>query len=181
MTRPAAGDRHDILFPCTGDPARSLMAGAIVNARHAERVCAHSAGSHPEGAAHPMALHLLQRRGFDTAGLRPEMWDAFAYGREGAPDFAFTLCDAASGETWPVRPGRPVTAHRGVPDPAAARESEAERHLAFAEAFRVPATRPSVPARLPIASLDRASLERRPGEIGTRRGEQAQDVEGGRA
>ena len=183
MTQPAAGDRYDILFLCTGNSARSLMAEAIVNGRHAERFRAHSAGSHPKDAAHPLALHLPERQGFDTAGLRPKTWDAFAQGREGAPalDFVFTLCDAAAGETCPVWPGRPVTAHWGVPNPAAARGTEAERHLAFAEAFRVLVARLSILTQLPIASLDRASLERRLGEIGARRGEPAEDVEGGRA
>ena len=183
MTQPAAGDRYDILFLCTGNSARSLMAEAIINARHADRFRAHSAGSHPKDAAHPMALHLLERQGFDTAGLRPKPWDAFAHGREGAPalDFVFTLCDSAAGETCPIWPGRPVTAHWGVPDPAAARGTEAERSLAFAEAFRVLATRLSILAQLPIPSLDRASLSRRLDEIGTLQNEPAEDVDGGSA
>ena len=183
MNQPAAGGRYDVLFLCTGNSARSLMAEAIVNGRHAERFRAHSAGSHPKDAAHPMALHLLQRRGFDTTGLRPETWDAFAQGREGAPalDLAFTLCDAAAGETCPVRPGRPVTAHRGVPDPAAAHGTEAARRPAFAEALRVPATRLSILAELPIPSLDRASLKRRLDEIGTLQGEPVEGAEGGPA
>jgi arsenate reductase len=159
---------YEILFLCTGNSARSLMAEAIVNHRHGALFHAHSAGSHPRESAHPLAQHVLQHRGLPTEGLGPKPWDAFADGTPGAPelDFVFTLCDRAAGETCPVWPGRPITAHWGVPDPAAARGTEAERHLAFADAFGRLANRLSILASLPIASLDRRSLKRRLDEIG---------------
>ena len=123
MTTPIEGARYDMLFLCTGNSARSVLAEAIVNRHHADRFRAHSAGSHPKGTVHPMALHLLERRGFSTDGLRSKPWEEFAEGREGAPalDFVFTVCDDAAGETCPIWPGHPTSAHWGVPDPAAAR------------------------------------------------------------
>ena len=159
---------YEVLFLCTGNSARSLMAEAIVNGRHGERFRARSAGSHPMEAAHPLALHVLEHRGLPTEGLRPKTWGAFAEGTPGAPelDFVFTLCDRAAGEACAVWPGRPITAHWGVPDPAAAQGTEAERHLAFADAFGRLANRLSILVSLPIASLDRRSLKRRLDEIG---------------
>ena len=176
MTSPAEGSRYDVLFLCTGNSARSILAEAIVNRHHADRFRAHSAGSHPKGAVHPMALHLLERRGIPTEGLRSKPWDEFAQGREGSPalDFVFTVCDDAAGEVCPFWPGHPMSAHWGVPDPAAAEGTEAERHLAFAEAFRLLAHRIAILASLPIASLDRASLKRRLDAIGAARDEPAE-------
>lgn len=173
---------HEVPFLCTGNSARSLRAEAIVNHRHPERFHAHSAGSHPKAAAHPLALHVLERRGLPSGGLGPKNWDAFAEGTPGAPelDFVFTLCDRAAGEACPVWPGRPVTAHWGVPDPAAVEGVEAERHLAFAEAFGLLSNRLSILASLPIASLDRRSLKRRLDEIGAMGHEPAEGgAEGG--
>lgn len=132
-----ATDPLSILFLCTGNSARSIMAEAIATREGAGRVRAHSAGSQPKGAVHPMTLDLLARLGHDVSGLRSKSWDEFA--APGAPplDIVITVCDQAAGEVCPIWPGQPVRAHWGVPDPAAAEGSEAERAAVFADVYRM--------------------------------------------
>jgi len=157
---------HNVLFLCTGNSARSILAESILNRLGATRFRAYSAGSHPKGAVHPFALDLLRRLNYPTENLRSKSWDEFA--RTGAPalDFVFTVCDNAANEVCPIWPGQPMTAHWGVPDPAAAGGSEAERRLAFADAYRMLNNRIGIFVSLPMASLDRMSLQRRLDEIG---------------
>ena len=157
---------YNVLFLCTGNSARSIMAEAIMNCEHGDKFRAFSAGSHPAGAVHPHTLQLLQNLGFDTAPLRSKSWDEFT--SPGAPtlDFILTVCDNAAGEVCPVWPGQPMTAHWGIPDPAAAIGTPAEIALAFKEAFRKLRQRIRAIAALPIGSLDRMSLGRSLREIG---------------
>ncbi|MEZ5669059.1 MAG: arsenate reductase ArsC [Alphaproteobacteria bacterium] len=157
---------YNVLFLCTGNSARSILAEAILARAGAGRFVAFSAGSHPKGAVHPYALDLLGRLNHDVAFARSKSWDEFA--APGAPkmDFVFTVCDSAAAEVCPVWPGQPMTAHWGVPDPAAAEGSEAERRLAFADAYRMLSNRISVFVALPMTALDRLSLQRRLSEIG---------------
>jgi len=165
MTAP---DRQPLntLFLCTGNSARSIMAEAILNRLGQGRLRAFSAGSHPKGAVHPAAVRLLYGMGYPTANLRSKSWDEFA--EAGAPklDFVFTVCDSAAAEICPIWPGQPITAHWGLPDPAAAGGSEADVALAFAEAYRVLSNRIELFTSLPIASLNRLSLQRRLDDIG---------------
>ena len=157
---------HNVLFLCTGNSARSILAESILNRLGAPRFRAYSAGSHPKGAVHPFALDLLRRLNYPTESLRSKSWDEFA--KTGAPalDFVFTVCDNAANEVCPIWPGQPMTAHWGVPDPAAAEGNEAERRLAFADAYRMLNNRIGIFVSLPMASLDRLSLQRRLDEIG---------------
>lgn len=159
--------RYNVLFLCTGNSARSIMGEALINSLGGGRFAGYSAGSHPRGEVHPYALELLQRRGIATAGLRSKSWDEFTV--PGAPkmDFIFTVCDNAAHETCPVWPGHPVTAHWGLPDPAAAQGSEAERRLAFADALRMLSARISTFTSLPLRSLDAMSLRNELKAIGT--------------
>ena len=162
-----AGARtYNVLFLCTGNSARSILAEAILNDRGRGRFQAFSAGSHPKGAVHPLALALLARTGLPTAGLRSKAWDEFA--QPGAPplDFVFTVCDNAAGEVCPVWPGQPMTAHWGQPDPAAVEGTELEKTNAFRDAFRMLERRIAVFTALPIASLDRLALGNKVREIG---------------
>jgi arsenate reductase len=156
----------NVLFLCTANSARSILAEAILSRLGAGTFKAYSAGSFPRGSVHPYALELLEHANFDTGFARSKSWDEFAV--PGAPqmDFVFTVCDDAANETCPVWPGQPMTAHWGVPDPAAASGNEAERRLAFAEAFRMLHNRISVFTALPIRSLDRLSLQSRINRIG---------------
>ncbi len=142
------------------------MAEAILNREGKGRFRAFSAGSHPKGEVNPYTLRLLERLNYDTRGARSKNWDEFA--REGAPDmdFVFTVCDDAAGEVCPVWPGQPMTAHWGVPDPASVTGSDAEKAAAFADTYRMLSTRISVFVSLPIASLDRLTLQRRLDAIG---------------
>jgi protein-tyrosine-phosphatase len=155
-----------VLFLCTGNSARSIMAEAILNREGKGRFRAFSAGSHPKGEVNPYTLRLLERLNYDTRGARSKSWDEFA--GEGAPDmnFVFTVCDDAAGEVCPVWPGQPMTAHWGVPDPATVTGSDAEKAAAFADIYRMLSTRISVFVSLPIASLDRLTLQRRLDAIG---------------
>ena len=157
---------YNVLFLCTGNSARSILAECILNREGRGRFKAFSAGSHPKGQVHPFAIDLLKKMNHPTAGLRSKSWDEFA--AEGAPqlDFVFTVCDNAANEVCPIWPGQPITAHWGVPDPAAAEGSDAERHLAFADAYRMLTIRISVFASLPLRSLDRLTLQLRLHEIG---------------
>jgi arsenate reductase len=157
---------YNVLFLCTGNSARSIMAECILNREGRGRFRAVSAGSQPKGQVHPFAIDLLKKSNHPTAGLRSKSWDEFAV--EGAPalDFVFTVCDNAANEVCPVWPGQPMTAHWGIPDPAAAEGTEAERHLAFADAYRMLHNRISIFTSLPIRSLDRLGLQKRLDEIG---------------
>jgi protein-tyrosine-phosphatase len=158
---------YHVLFLCTGNSARSILAEAILNREGHGRFIAHSAGSRPTGAPNPMALALLQREGFDTAFARSKCWVEFA--APGAPklDFVFTVCDSAAAEECPFWPGQPMTAHWGLPDPAAATGSDAARALAFAETYRAMLRRIQAFCALPLASIDAFSLRGKINNIGT--------------
>jgi len=164
---------YNVLFLCTGNSARSILAEALLNSIGAGRFKAYSAGSHPTGRVNPLALDLLERNRLPTAGLRSKDWGEFA--RPGAPglDFVFTVCDDAAGEICPVWPGQPMTAHWGVPDPAAATGGEEDRRRAFFSAFSQLSKRISLFANLPLASLDRISLQRKLEQIGAERAREA--------
>src|SRR5262250_2230268 len=156
----------NVLFLCTGNSARSIMAEAILNKVGAGRFRAYSAGSQPKGKVNPETLRLLQSLGFDTSGFRSKSWDEFAKPSAPALDFVFTVCDNAAGEACPVWPGQPMTAHWGVPDPAEATGSEAEVRLAFADALRMLTNRINIFISLPIRSLDQLALQRQLDAIG---------------
>ncbi len=157
---------YNVLFLCTGNSARSIIAEAILNREGRGKFRGYSAGSQPKGAVHPYTLDLLRRMNFDVSGYRSKSWTEFA--GPGAPklDFVFTVCDSAAAESCPVWPGQPMTAHWGVPDPAAATGTEAEIRLAFAEAFRMLNNRISIFVNLPLRSLDKLSLQQRLDAIG---------------
>jgi arsenate reductase len=156
----------NVLFLCTGNSARSIMAEAILDRAGQGRFRAFSAGSHPKGSVHPCTLDLLRKLGFDVGGLRSKSWAELA--GPGAPklDFVFTVCDDAAAESCPVWPGQPMTAHWGVPDPAAATGNGAEIRIAFADAFRMLNNRISIFVSLPMRSLDRLSLQAQLDSIG---------------
>lgn len=157
---------YNLLFLCTGNSARSILAEAILNRRGEGRFRAWSAGSFPKGEVHPQALSLLRRLGYDTADLRSKSWDEFAGPEAPELDFIVTVCDNAAGEACPIWPGRPITAHWGVPDPAAATGTEAEVALAFAEAYRMLDRRIGLFLSLPVEKLESQSLKARMDEIG---------------
>jgi arsenate reductase len=169
----------NVLFLCTGNSARSIMAEAILNKLGAGKFRAHSAGSQPKGEVNPHAVQLLQSLGYDTSGFRSKPWSEFA--QAGAPslDFVFTVCNNAAGETCPVWPGQPMTGHWGMPDPAEAKGSPAEIGLAFKDAYRMLFQRIGVFTALPIRSLDRLSLQNRLKEIGRMEGATAKAHEPG--
>ena len=168
---------YNVLFLCTGNSARSVMAEAILNRVGAKKIRAYSAGSQPKGKVHPETLRLLQALGYDVSGFRSKSWDEFA--RPGAPrfDFVFTVCDSAAAEACPVWPGQPLTAHWGVPDPAAAVGSPAEIALAFKDAYRMLHQRVAAFTALPIRSLDEPTLRAKLTEIGRMEGATAQAAE----
>jgi arsenate reductase len=168
----------NVLFLCTGNSARSILAEAILNRIGNGRFRAFSAGSQPKGAVHPQTLALLRSLGHDVSNLRSKSWNGFA--GEAAPplDFVFTVCDNAAGEACPFWPGQPMTAHWGVPDPAAVEGTAAEVALAFKDAYRMLHQRIAAFAALPIASLDRLSLLARLGEIGRRGAATSERVDG---
>ena len=157
---------YNVLFLCTGNSARSILAEAILNRRGKGRFKAFSAGSYPKGAVHPMALALMERKGLPTEGLRSKAWDEFA--QQGAPklDFVFTVCDNAAGEVCPIWPGQPMTAHWGQPDPAAVEGTDLDKTNSFREAFRMLERRIDMFTSLPITSLDQLSLGNKVREIG---------------
>ncbi len=159
-------DVHNVLFLCTGNSARSQIAECVLNRLGGGRFRAYSAGSHPKDAVHPYALDVLRGQNHDVSGLRAKSWEEFA--GKGAPrlDFVFTVCDNAAGEVCPVWPGQPMTAHWGVPDPAAAQGSEAERRFAFADCLRMLTQRIDIFCNLPLASLDKLTLQARLDAIG---------------
>ena len=161
---------YNVLFLCTANSARSIMAEAILNKIGASKFCAFSAGSQPKGRINPHALQLLQSLGHDVSGFRSKSWSEFA--EPGAPllDFVFTVCDNAAGEACPVWPGQPMTAHWGVPDPALATGSPAEIALAFKDTYRMLNQRIGIFAALPLRSLDRLSLQSKLHQIGRMEG-----------
>lgn len=157
---------YNALFVCTGNSARSIIAEALLNRDGGDRFRAWSAGSHPKTEVHPYTVDLLRGLGIDTDFARSKSWDEFA--KPGAPefDFIFTVCDSAANEPCPIWPGHPMTAHWGIPDPAAAEGTDAEKHFAFAEAARQLSTRISLLLALPLKSLDRLALKSRLDAIG---------------
>ena len=162
MTRPP----FEVLFLCTGNSARSVLAEAILNADGGGRFRAHSAGSHPRGEVHPLALKVLAAFDVPTGGLRSKSWDEFAVAGAPTLDFVFTVCDAAAGEACPVWPGQPMTAHWGIEDPAAVEGTAIEQERAFVQAFHFLRRRISLFLALPVASLDRMTLKREIDAIG---------------
>jgi arsenate reductase (thioredoxin) len=166
MSTPEAKPPFTVLFLCTGNSARSIMAEVILNRAGMGKFRAYSAGSQPKGQVHPYALDLLTRLHYDVTGLRSKSWSEFAKPDSPKLDFVFTVCDNAAAETCPVWPGQPMTAHWGVPDPAAATGNEAEVRLAFADAFRMLSNRIDIFVALPIRSLDQLSLQRQLNAIG---------------
>jgi len=164
---------YNVLFLCTGNSARSILAETILNREGRGNFRAFSAGSQPKGQVHPYALDLLRKMNFDVTALRSKSWNEFA-GPDATPlDFVFTVCDNAAGETCPFWPGQPMTAHWGVPDPAAATGSEAEVRLAFADTFRRLSNRISLFVSLPLKSLDKLTLQRQLHSIGLSKGSAA--------
>jgi len=157
---------YNVLFLCTGNSARSIMAEALLKHWGKDRFRGYSAGSFPKGAVHPLALDLLDKAHLDTGRLRSKSWDEFA--KPGAPvmDFVFTVCDQAAGEICPAWPGNPVTAHWGVPDPAAIEGPEADKVRAFRYAYQALETRIKLFTSLRIEALDRLALQRRVEELG---------------
>jgi len=156
----------NVLFLCTGNSARSILAEAYLNAAGKGRFAAYSAGSHPAGAVNPFALELLQKNRIDAADLRSKSWDEFA--RPGAPDldFVFTVCDNAAGEVCPIWPGQPMTAHWGIADPAAVQGSDDAKRRAFLRAFSELSTRINLFMSLPLGKLDRLVLKKKLDDIG---------------
>ena len=156
----------NVLFLCTGNSARSVMGECILNRLGRGRFRAFSAGSHPKGEINPHTIETLKKLNYVTDDLRSKSWDEFAV--PGAPElqFVFTVCDQAAQEVCPLWPGQPMSAHWGIPDPAAVEGNEAERRIAFADAYRMLFNRISIFVNLPMASLDRLTLQRRLDEIG---------------
>jgi len=153
-----SGRVYNVLFLCTGNSARSILAEAILGHAGRGRFRAFSAGSHPAGRVHPLAVELLQRHKLDVADLRSKSWDEFA--APGAPemDFVFTVCDSAAGETCPNWPGMPMTGHWGVVDPAAAEGSDDDKRKAFSRAFTLLGRRIALFTNLPMSGLDRLAI-----------------------
>lgn len=161
-----SGKTYNVLFICTGNSARSIIAEAIMNRSGKGKFNAYSAGSHPNGVVNPNAVKLLESLNHPTDQFRSKDWQEFA--EEGAPelDFVFTVCDQAAGEVCPIWPGQPMSAHWGLPDPAAAEGTGAEIAAAFAETYRMLNNRIGIFINLPLESLDRLSLQTRLEEIG---------------
>ena len=157
---------YNILFLCTGNSARSVMAEALMNRLSQNRFRAYSAGSHPAGQVNPLTLELLSRKGFATEGLRSKNWDEFAQSGAPAMDFVVTVCDRAAGEVCPVWPGQPMTAHWGFEDPAAAPGNDEARRKVFEKVFIEIARRVELMLALPVEKLDRLALERQVRDIG---------------
>jgi arsenate reductase (thioredoxin) len=157
---------YNVLFLCTGNSARSIMAEAILNDRGSPSFRAYSAGSHPSGTVRPEALKQIEIAKIPTTGFRSKSWEEFA--RPDAPklDFVFTVCDSAAKETCPVWPGQPMTAHWGVPDPAAVRGTEEEVHRAFRDAFFLLQRRIELFLSLPLRSIDTLALQQEVDNIG---------------
>lgn len=157
---------YNVLFLCTGNSARSIMAECILNRLGRGKFKAYSAGSHPKGEVHPYVIELLERENFIMDGLRSKSWDEFTEPGASQLDFVFTVCDKAAAEVCPVWPGQPMSAHWGLPDPASATGSDAEKRIAFADAYRMLTQRISIFINLPLTSLDKLSLQKRLDKIG---------------
>ncbi len=160
---------YNVLFLCTGNSARSILAECLINQWGRGRFRGYSAGSHPKGSVHPIALQLLKQMNFPTEGSRSKSWSEFAARSELRLDFVFTVCDNAAGEVCPVWPGQPMTAHWGVPDPAAVEGTDLEKWTAFRDAFKLLDNRIKLFTSLPIASLERVKLKQRLDDIGRMR------------
>ncbi len=156
----------NVLFICTGNSARSILAEAMLNAMGGDRFRAWSAGSHPKGAVHPLALETLDRLHIPAAGLRSKGWEEFASAGAPAMDFVFTVCDQAAGEVCPVWPGQPMTAHWGMPDPAAVEGTQDARDKAFRDTAVTLKRRLELLLALPLERLERLALQHRVREIG---------------
>jgi protein-tyrosine-phosphatase len=155
-----------VLFLCTGNSARSIIAEAILNKIGADKFRGFSAGSQPKGRVHPETIRLLQSLGYDTSPFRSKSWDEFTAARAPQFDFVFTVCDNAAAESCPLWPGQPMTAHWGVPDPAEATGTDAEIALAFKDAYRMLNQRIGIFTQLPLRSLDKLALQTKLKEIG---------------
>jgi arsenate reductase len=160
---------YNVLFLCTHNSARSILGECVMNKLGAGLFKGYSAGSQPSGRVHPMALDLARQLHYDTSALRSKSWEEFSRPEAPKLHFVFTVCDDAADEVCPVWPGQPMTAHWGLPDPSRAEGNEAERRLAFAETHRMLHQRISVFTSLPLASLDRLSLQKRLDDIGHHR------------
>lgn len=158
--------KYNVLFLCTGNSARSIIAEAIMNRVGASRFQAYSAGSHPNGKVNPHALELLKRLDYKTDQFRSKPWDEFATPDLPKLDFVITVCDNAAGEVCPVWPGQPMSAHWGMPDPAALEGTDVEVSLAFAETYRMLNNRISAFSNLKMSGLDRLSLQNKVSDIG---------------
>jgi arsenate reductase (thioredoxin) len=156
----------NVLFLCTGNSARSIMAEAILNRLGMGKFKGYSAGSHPKGAVNPHTLAVLRKSNFDVSKLHSKSWDEFTPPDAPKLDFVFTVCDDAAKETCPIWPGQPMTAHWGLPDPAKAEGTEAEQALAFADAYRMLYQRISIFVSLPFDKLSKLSLQKHLDEIG---------------
>lgn len=166
----------NVLFLCTGNSARSIMAEALLRQRGAGRFNAFSAGSHPQGVVNPYALKTLEAMGLPTEGYRSKSWDEFAVADAPRMDFVFTVCDDAAGEICPAWPGQPMTAHWGIEDPAAAQGSDVDKQRAFATAFRYLRNRVDQFCAIPLHRLDKLALRQRLREIGEMEGATARPV-----
>jgi len=157
---------YNVLFLCTGNSARSILAESILNRRGNGRFRGYSAGSHPNGAVNPFALALLKEMNFPAEGLRSKSWDEFATPTSPHFDFIITVCDNAAGETCPVWAGKPTTAHWGIPDPAAVQGTDLQKKAAFAQAFKLLSTRISLFLSLPLTSIDQLRIKDEMAAIG---------------
>ncbi len=160
-------ETYNVLFLCTANSARSIMAEAIMNREGMSRFKAYSAGSNPGGKVNPHAIALLKSLNHPTDGMCSKSWDEFAVAGAPVMDFVFTVCDNAAAETCPVWPGQPMSAHWGIPDPAAVEGSEAVVSAAFADAYRLLTNRISIFINLPLGSIDRLALKKKLDAIGT--------------
>lgn len=156
----------NVLFLCTHNSARSIIAEAVLNRLGEGRFKAYSAGSQPSGKVHPYALDLLRQLSYDTSSLRSKSWEEFTAPDAPDLDFVFTVCDNAANEVCPVWPGQPISAHWGLPDPSAAEGNDSEQHFAFSDTHRMLYQRISIFTNLPLASLDKLSLQKRLDDIG---------------
>jgi arsenate reductase len=161
---------YNVLFLCTGNSARSVMAEVLLNHWGKGRFHAFSAGSHPTGRVHPFTLDLLNNLKLPTVGLRSKSWDEFALPNAPKLDFVFTVCDQAAGEVCPIWPGQPITAHWGFPDPAAFVGPDVEKRALFADVFRQIENRIKIFAALPLEKLDRLTIQRQVRELGAKLG-----------
>jgi protein-tyrosine-phosphatase len=162
----SATEPLNVLFLCTGNSARSIIAESILNRMGAGRFRAYSAGSQPAGRVNPFALNILRKANYDVSELRSKSWEEFAEPGAPALDFVFTVCDNAANEVCPIWPGQPMSAHWGLPDPAAVEGTDAERALAFADTVRMLAQRISIFVNLPLRELTKLSLQQQLDEIG---------------